>query len=109
MRIESDRPQEPNTTLRVRLPLPRAIVIARVEVSSAHTPGDAPLVLDASNSRVEVDGLSPRSVAWPLQLEGAPTLLIHFDRFALPRPTAGSIIMFRAADGSEVALARLRE
>lgn len=109
MRIGSDTPRQPNTTLRVRLPLPRQATIARIEVSSAQSPTDAPLVFDASNAKVEVEGPSPAMVSWPLRLEGAPTLLIHFDRFSLPRPTAGSVIMFRAADGNEVALARLKE
>jgi hypothetical protein len=109
MQIESDLPRQANTTLRVRLPLAGRAAIARIEVTSVQTPSDAPLVFDASNARVDVQGSSPQTASWPLQLEGAPTLLIHFDRFALPRPTAGSVITFRGTDGREIALARLKE
>lgn len=117
MLVANDTPGSDNTVLRLRLLLPAGRGVDRIELTSPRAPGDPPLRFDARNSRLEITPTDLRgtpagpaqSGAWPLRLSGPATVLIHFDRFAQPPPTVGGLITLRDSDGSEVALARLRE
>lgn len=106
--LVSDVAGQPNTALRLRLPVARAARVSRVEVTAPQVPGAPALAFDGATAQVEVatDGVG-RKVGWPFALEGTTDLTIRFDRFALPRPVAGGLITLYGADGTAVALARL--
>lgn len=104
----SDVPGQPNTALRLRVPVPRAVRVSRVELTAPQVPGAPALVFDAANARVEVETPgSGRQAGWPFALAGTADITIGFDRFALPRPVAGGLITLYGDDGTAVALARL--
>lgn len=106
--LVSDTGGQPNTVLRLRLPIPRPINIARVELTAPQVPGAPALVFDATNAQVELaDKGQSRPAMWPFQLERTADVSIRFDRFALPRPVAGGLITLYGTDGTAVALARL--
>ncbi len=117
MLVLADTPAAENTALKLRLLLPAGRAIERIELSSPRAPGGERLGFDAKNARIEITPTDLRGTptgpaktsAWPLRLEGPATVLIHFDRFAQPRPMAGGLITLRGADGAEVALARLKQ
>ncbi|MEX2044458.1 MAG: hypothetical protein WD941_03830, partial [Opitutus sp.] len=106
-----------NTSLQVRVLLPSGGKVEQIEVASAPGVASRPLILSASNARIESTSTdlagrpiaAPVTVPWPLQLDGPATLRIHFDRHAAGRPAAGALITFRGINGEEVALARLKE
>jgi hypothetical protein len=116
MLVQTDIQNAENTALKLRIVLPADRPVARVELSAPRAPNHAPLVFDATNARVEITPtdlrgmpIGPTKAApWPFQVEGVATVVIHFDRFKLPRPVAGGLITLRGPDGSEAALARLK-
>ncbi len=109
MLVLSEKQEVGNTALKLRLLLPPGATVSRIDLSSPREPQNPPLVFDATNSRIEIVGPAPQVAPWPLRVEGIATVLIHFDRFKQSRPVAGGLITLRAADGSEVALARLKQ
>ncbi len=117
MLVLADTPAADNTALKLRLLLPPGRTVDRLELTSPRAPGGERLRFDATNARLEITPTDlrgtptgpARPAAWPLQLSGPATVLIHFNRFAQPRPMAGGLITLRAADGTEVALARLKQ
>ncbi len=106
--LVSDIGGQPNTVLRLRLPIPQPVSVDRVELTAPQVPGAPALVFDATNAQVELAGAG-RSLPtpWPFPLERTTDVSIRFDRFALPRPVAGGLITLYGADGTAVALARL--
>jgi hypothetical protein len=111
MLVQSDARDTANTTLRLRVLLPPGARIARIAVTAPQVPQGEALSFHAGNARVEVvSGAAPAvPVAWPLPTDGPATLLVHFDRFRQPRPTAGGVITLYDPDGAEIALARLKQ
>jgi len=117
MLVLTDTPAAENTALKLRLLLPAGRAVERIELSAPRAPGGERLSFDAKNSRLEITPIDLRgaptgpakTVAWPLRLDGPATVLIHFNRFTQPRPMAGGLITLRGADGTEVALARLKQ
>ena len=106
-----------NTALKLRLALPPGRTVARIEITDPRQPRAPGLSFHPGNARVEVTPTDLRGVpagpaktaAWPFPSPGPATIIVHFDRFAQPRPTAGALITLRDAAGAEVALARLKE
>lgn len=115
--VRSEEPATENTVLKIRLLLPPGIGIERIELTAPQAPGAAKLSFHAGNARVEVipparPGAPPgpgKFVAWPFQLDGATTVLVHFNRFSHPRPTAGGVITFFGPGGAEIGLGRLKQ
>lgn len=102
-----------NTLLRFSVLLPASAPVERLEFIGASRAG--PLVLDRTNTRVEITPLNargdpvgaPRAGAWPLVLTGPAQVAVYFDRTRLPPPGRNATVALRAADGREVALVRL--
>lgn len=111
-------PSSPETTvLRLPLFLPADRAVAQVELAAPSDPSRGALILNQSNSRVEVTPINLRGEpvgptearAWPFTLNGPATVLIYYNRADQPRPTRGALIVLRESDGAEVALGRLRQ
>ncbi len=106
-----------NTVFKLRMVEPGRHAIARIDLTPVNASDGGRLSFHAGNARVEslptdLRGLplgAPKILSWPLEVQGAVTLSIHFDRSAQPRPVAGALITLRDAGGGEIGLARLRE
>ncbi len=106
-----------NAAVRVTLVLPAGRPAARVEIAAVGGASDAPLVLDAADSRVEITPASaegePRSPteprAWPFKLAGPAVVTIYFNRDGQPRPVHGAVITVRDSAGAVLGLARLQQ
>lgn len=102
--------------LQLPVVLPPGESIARVEIANSHQPGAAPLVLDRTTARFESAPLSaqgdllapPRAIELPFAPAGSTQLSIYFDRKGTNFSETGTLLILRRADGSELALARLR-
>lgn len=102
--------------LQLPILLPPGESIARLEIADTNKPGIAPLVLDRNTARFESAPISaqgdllapPRAVSPPFAPEGPTQLSIYFDRKGTSFSEGGTLLIFRRADGSELALARLR-
>ncbi|MBL9188308.1 MAG: hypothetical protein JNK23_12555 [Opitutaceae bacterium] len=101
-----------SSLLRLALLTPPAQPIARVEILSR---GPEPIVLDASNARLETAPASVRGepagparpAAWPAQPGGPAILNLFFHGEKLPAIAPGATLVLRDAAGREVGLARL--
>lgn len=117
MLVYAETPRSENTALKLRLVLPPGRTVSRIDVTDPRQPQAPGLAFASGNARVEltrtdlrgVPAAPARTAAWPFQADGPVTVLVHFDRFAQPRPTAGALITLRDAAGAEIALARLKE
>lgn len=102
--------------LRLPLVLPPGESIARIELADAKRPDAPPLVLDRATARFESAPISaqgdllalPRNANPPFTPEGPTLLSVYFDRKGTTFSESGTLIVLRRADGSELALARLR-
>lgn len=101
-----------SSLLRLLLFTPPSQAIARVEIL---TRDPKPVVLDATNARLESAPATPRGEAsgpakpgaWPLQPGGPAILHVYFRREQHAPIPPGATIVLRGASGREVGLARL--
>jgi hypothetical protein len=115
MQVYGPAAGQPNTALRLRLPLAPGQTVARIELTSPVQPQRPALRLDAGNARATAVPTDPqgrptagaRDLAWPFAADAGSALLVHFDRFAQIAPLEGSVIRCYDAAGREVALGRL--
>ncbi len=111
------QPAPRDVLLQVPILLAPGQKIARVELSGFENPKTPSLVLDATTARFEFTPISgqgdatgpAQAAALPAAPSGPTLLSIYFDRkvavFSLPR----TMIPLRGEDGSELAMARLRQ
>ena len=104
-----------HTRLVLPLLLPPAETVARVEILSVHG-RTAPLVLGASDVRVEITPLTQAGEArgptvagrLPLSLHGPANVAIYFDGRAHRFDLLDTLVVLRNAAGAELGLVRLR-
>ena len=85
-------------------------------VTSIELVASKPVVLNASNTRVEIAPASPRGetagpaqpASWPLKLSGPAIVSLYFNREGQPPLGSNTTIILRDAAGNEVELAWLR-
>ncbi|HEY1110370.1 MAG TPA: hypothetical protein VGE76_17095, partial [Opitutaceae bacterium] len=90
--------------------------VARVEIADSTGSNADPLVLDSTTARFESAPIStqgdllapPRGVTLPFAPQGPMQLSIYFDRKGTTFSEGGTLIVLRRADGSELALARIK-
>lgn len=109
-------PGTPAAALRIPLALPPGTVIDRIEIARMDDQTTPPAIFDAARTRVEfapindagVPLAAPVNARFPLKLEGPALLSLYFDKPPAPLSLRHTLLVLRASDGSEIALARLR-
>jgi hypothetical protein len=110
-------PRAEDTLLRTACLLPTGRAVASLELAAPGDPSGKPLILNAADARVEITPANLRGEpvgataarTWPFTLSGPAIVSVYFNREGRPRPSRGALIVLRASDGTELALARLEQ
>lgn len=112
-RTDADPGNRDDTLLRFTTLLPPGASVTQIEIDSP----TGLVRLHASNTRAEIAPANGRGEpvesaqvrTWPLALAGANIVSVYFAGESLPSPAGAATVILRDADGSVVALGRMRK
>ncbi|MDB6128750.1 MAG: hypothetical protein JWM35_2646 [Verrucomicrobia bacterium] len=106
----------PDTLIKLQLLLPSDQSVASIEVARMDDHRTPPLVLNATNARIEVTSIDlagaahgqPEARTFPFTLRGPAEVAVYFDRGGRGISAIQSFFVVRNAAGAELALVRIR-